>query len=113
MGCSKGKGGSIHFYKKDSGFFGGHGIVGTHKYKKDGCVTFALYGDGAVNQGQLFEALNMAALWDLPAILVFENNHYEMGTVEWRVAKSPAYYKRGDYVHGLKTEYVVVSQMPL
>ncbi|KAI7994069.1 hypothetical protein LOK49_LG11G01380 [Camellia lanceoleosa] len=100
-----GKGGSMHFYNKESGFYGGHGIVGAqvplgyglafaHKYSKEEYVTFT----------NLFEALNMAVLWDLPTILVCENNHYRMGTAEWRAAKSSAYYKRGDYVPGLKVD---------
>ena len=90
-GCSKGKGGSMHIFDKSVGFLGGHGIVGGHiplaagvgwaiKYRKGDQVCVCFFGEAAVNIGAFHEALNMAALWDLPAVFVIENNRYGMGT---------------------------------
>ena len=96
-GYSKGKGGSMHMFSREKSFFGGHGIVAAqvpigaglafaHKYKGDGKVNMAYLGDGAVNQGQVYETFNMAALWQLPVIFVIENNQYGMGTAVTRAA---------------------------
>ena len=90
-GCSKGKGGSMHFFDVEKGFLGGHAIVGSHiplaagvafaiKYRGEDRVCICYFGDGAINQGSVHEAFNMAALWKLPVIYVVENNQYAMGT---------------------------------
>ncbi|GAB5436688.1 MULTISPECIES: pyruvate dehydrogenase (acetyl-transferring) E1 component subunit alpha [Roseobacteraceae] len=106
-GLSKGKGGSMHMFSKEKHFYGGHGIVGAQvplgaglafadKYKGNGRVTFTYFGDGAANQGQVYEAFNMAALWDLPVVFVIENNQYAMGTAQARSTSTPDIYTRGE-----------------
>lgn len=106
-GISHGKGGSMHMFSVEHGFFGGHGIVGAqvslgaglafaHKYKGDGGIAISYFGDGAANQGQVYESLNMAELWKLPVIFVIENNQYAMGTSVNRASAEDRLYKRGE-----------------
>ena len=105
-GYSKGKGGSMHMFSREKNFYGGHGIVAAqvpigaglafaHKYKNDGKVNMAYLSDGAVNQGQVYETFNMAALWSLPVIFVIENNQYGMGTAVNRAAAGQDLCDRG------------------
>ncbi len=105
-GISKGKGGSMHMFSTEHKFYGGHGIVGAqvplgaglafgHKYREDGGLCMAYFGDGAANQGQVYEAFNMAALWDLPIIFVVENNGYAMGTAVTRGSAETHFHRRG------------------
>ena len=105
-GYSRGKGGSMHMFSTEKHFYGGHGIVGaqvpigaglalSNKYKGNGNVSLAFFGDGASNQGQVYEAFNMAKLWSLPVVFVIENNQYAMGTSVSRSSAETELHKRG------------------
>ena len=106
-GISKGKGGSMHMFSVEHGFFGGHGIVAAQvplgsglgfaaKYRGTDNVSVVYFGDGAANQGQVYEAFNMAALWELPVVFIIENNQYAMGTSVKRASSETELYKRGE-----------------
>jgi len=105
-GYSRGKGGSMHMFSTEKHFYGGHGIVGAqvslgaglgfaNKYLDNGSVSLAFFGDGASNQGQVYESFNMAKLWDLPVVFIIENNQYAMGTSVARSSAETELYKRG------------------
>ncbi|MGZ8283368.1 MAG: thiamine pyrophosphate-dependent enzyme, partial [Allosphingosinicella sp.] len=116
-GISKGKGGSMHMFSVEHGFYGGHGIVGAqvslgtglafkHKYTGDGGVCLSYFGDGASNQGQVYESFNMAELWKLPVIYAIENNQYAMGTSVNRSSAEDQLYRRGESfrINGLQID---------
>jgi len=105
-GYSRGKGGSMHMFSREKKFFGGHGIVGAqvslgtglafaNRYKEDKTVSITYFGDGAANQGQVYESFNMAKLWDLPVVYIIENNQYAMGTAVKRASSETHLHKRG------------------
>ena len=105
-GISTGKGGSMHMFSTEHKFYGGHGIVGAqvslggglalaHQYNDDGGFCLAYFGDGAANQGQVYETMNMAALWKLPIVFVVENNQYAMGTAVGRSSAETEFHRRG------------------
>lgn len=118
-GCSKGKGGSMHLFDKEKGFYGGHGIVGAHiplavgvamkfKYMEEDGVVLCYFGDGAIHNGSFHESMNLAKIWDLPVIFICENNQYGMGTDFRRVSgsddfslKAPGYGMPGKQVDGM------------
>ena len=115
-GYSKGKGGSMHMFSREKGFFGGHGIVGAqvpigaglafaHKYNQNKNISIAYFGDGAANQGQVYETYNIASLWKLPVIFVIENNQYGMGTSVKRSSSGNSLAERGKG-YGIKFEIV-------
>ena len=106
-GYSKGKGGSMHMFSREKNFYGGHGIVGAqvpigtglafaHKYNGDKNVSLTYFGDGSANQGQVYEAMNMAALWKLPVVYIIENNRYGMGTSVERASATTELYRHGE-----------------
>jgi len=126
-GVARGKGGSMHMFDVEAGFFGGHGIVGAqvslgtglafaNHYRQAANVSFTYFGDGAANQGQVYESFNMAELWRLPVVYVIENNQYAMGTSVERASAETHLYKRGasfnipgEEVDGMDVEAVVAA----